>query len=101
MPTHEAAFSLKLFDSNGSSYGDRTSVHGLGHYPTALWQVGDIFCDDVDMLVMATLPADHSFNLLVVVLDPHTMAVDWPATTPGNMSPVQYPIIGQIRSQGQ
>ena len=97
-PTRDAALSLKIFDQQGHSYGDRTSIPGLGHYAAALWQPGAIFCDAVDMAIAPNLPTHQSFNLLIVLLDPHTMAVDWSATLPDSNAPVPYPVIVQVRS---
>ncbi len=93
---HPAAFALKFFESPTVTVGERTSVHGLGHYPSALWQAGDTFCDDVDVPITGTIEPGRVYNMILVLIDAQTMAVNWPATLPPDNAPVQYPFIGQV-----
>lgn len=97
--THPAAFSIKLFSQTRSIVGDRTSIHGLGHFPASLWQPGDIFCDAVDVPISATLPDGQMFDVLLIMLNPQTSAVDWPAFSAADHTPLQYPFIGRVHSR--
>ncbi|MCC7450347.1 MAG: glycosyltransferase family 39 protein [Anaerolineae bacterium] len=94
--THAAAFALKFFESPTVTVGERTSVHGLGHYPSALWRAGDIFCDDVDVPISGIIEPGRVYNMILTLMDAQTMAANWPATLPPNHTPVQYPFIGQV-----
>ncbi len=98
-----AAFSLK-FIHDGVIVADRTSIHGLGRYPSAAWQLGAIFCDEVDVLLDDPDVVDDPmpqpgqvYDMLLVMLDARTGAVDWSATT-ADGAPLEFPIIGQVAS---
>jgi hypothetical protein len=101
--TRPAAFSLK-FVHEGAIVADRTSILGLGRYPAVSWQAGHVFCDDV------VVPLDDRddrddlepepgqvYDMLLVLLDAETLAVDWQAITPAG-DPIEFPIIGQVAS---
>ena len=94
-PARTAAFALKLFDTDGTAVGERTSVHGMGHYPAELWKVGDTFCDDVDVLITKPVQPAHSYNVVIVLLDDFTKAADWQATTPDGAA-IAVPLITQV-----
>jgi len=90
-----AAFALKLFSQEGRVVGERTSVHGMGHYPTALWRAGDIFCDTLDIPVTEPLIPGERYNALLVLLDAHTLDVNWAAAAPDG-TPIQHPFVAQV-----
>jgi hypothetical protein len=99
--TRPAAFSVKLVH-NGVILADRTSIHGMGRYNSSLWQPGAIFCDtvdiridDPDVLVEPQPEPAQVYDMLLVMLDARTQAVDWQAATLDGQ-PVAYPIIGQV-----
>jgi len=94
--THSAAFALKFFESPTVTVGERTSVHGLGHYPSVLWQTGDVFCDDVDVPISGAIETGRIYNMILTLMDAQTMAANWPANLPPDHTPVQYPFIGQV-----
>jgi hypothetical protein len=94
--TRPAAFALKFFESPTVTVGERTSVHGLGHYPSVLWKTGDIFCDDVDIPISGAIEPGRVYNMILTLMDAQTMAANWPATLPPDNTPVQYPFIGQV-----
>lgn len=95
-----AAYSVR-YVKDGVPVATRTTVHGLGRYNSTRWQIGDIFCDRVDMPIgdarfggVPPQPAT-SYDILVVMLDAPTQDVNWQAyDTNGN--PVQFPILGQV-----
>jgi hypothetical protein len=90
-----AAFALKLFSQDGRVVGERTSVHGLGHYPTPLWRAGDIFCDTLDIPVTEPLITGERYNALLVLLDANTLDVNWAAAAPDG-TPIQHPFVAQV-----
>ena len=49
---------LHLFDWSGERVGQLDITPGVGSYPTTLWQVGDILCDDYEVPIspQATVP---------------------------------------------
>jgi 4-amino-4-deoxy-L-arabinose transferase-like glycosyltransferase len=89
-----AAFSIKLVH-DGQIIADRTSVHGMGRYISAIWKPGDIFCDTVEIPITTAPQAGQVYDILLVLLDARTQAVDWQATTPDG-TPIQYPFIGKV-----
>lgn len=91
-----AAFALKLFSLQGKVVGERTSVHGLGLFPSSLWRAGDIFCDMVDVPINDPPASGQPYNVLLILLDARTAAADWPATRPPDDQPVQYPFVAQV-----
>jgi hypothetical protein len=93
---HPAAFALKLFSMPGKAVGERTSVLGLGLYPSSLWRAGDIFCDVVDIPINDPPESGQPYNVLVILLNSRTTAADWPATRPPDDQPIQYPFIAQV-----
>jgi|GEM_PF-2306341 len=98
-----AAFSLK-FIRDGVIIADRTTIFGMGRYPSSDWRVGDIFCDTVSVPLddpdlqdePPPLPATV-YAIIAVVLDAETLAVDWVATTQDG-TPINVPIVGQVIS---
>jgi len=98
-----AAYSLKLIHE-GEIAADRTTLFGLGHHPSGAWRVGDRFCDDVslpiddpDLIDEPPLRPATVYDVLAVVLDAGTLAVDWAATGPDG-SPIDVPIVGRVIS---
>jgi hypothetical protein len=91
-----AAFSIKIV-RDGAIIADRTSVHGLGRYFSPLWQPGDRFCDAVDVPIQTPPQPGQTYDLLLVLLDARTQAVDWTATAMDG-TPVQFPFIGQVHA---
>jgi hypothetical protein len=96
--TRPAAFSIK-FVHDGQIIGDRTSIHGLGRYDSGQWKRGDIFCDRVDVPITGTVENGQTYDVLLVLLDARTQAVDWQATALDG-TPIQYPFIGQLTAPG-
>jgi 4-amino-4-deoxy-L-arabinose transferase-like glycosyltransferase len=92
--TRPAAFSIKLVH-DGQIIADRTSVHGMGRYISTLWKPGDIFCDFVEIPITTAPEAGQTYDILLVLLDARTQAVDWQAATPDG-TPIQYPFIGKV-----
>lgn len=88
-----AAYALKLV-RDGVPVGERTTVHGLGRYDSTAWAAGYQFCDAVDVSV-GTVERGAAYDVLVVMLDAQTGAVDWPATT-GDGTPLPFPVLGQV-----
>jgi hypothetical protein len=98
-----AAFSIK-FVRGGVIVADRTSVFGLGHFDSSQWRAGDIFCDAVDVplddpdVIGDPLPDPATvYDLLVVVLNAETRAVDWDAALTDG-TPVAFPFVGSVIS---
>ena len=89
-----AAFSVKLVH-DGNIIADRTSVHGMGRYDSGQWKAGDRWCDRVDVPISSPPEAGMTYDILLVMLDARTQAVDWQATTMEGV-PIQYPFIGQV-----
>lgn len=92
-----AAFSVK-FVRDGSIMADRTSVHGLGRYDSGQWKRGDIWCDQVTVPISTEPEKGQTYDILLVLLDAATQAVDWNAATADGI-PVQYPFIGQVMAE--
>ncbi len=98
-----AAFSIKFVRSS-PVIADRTSIFGMGHFPSALWRPGDIFCDTVNIRVddpdivdeEAPVPA-YVYDMLLVLLDADTLDVNWQAAA-GDGTPLEFPIIGPVVS---
>ncbi len=88
------AFSVKIVH-NGDIIGDRTSIHGLGRYDSSQWKPGDTWCDSVDVPITKTPQSGITYDVLLVMLDARTQAVDWHATAPDG-TPIQYPFIAQV-----
>jgi hypothetical protein len=98
-----AAYSIK-FVRDGVIVADRTTVFGLGRFPSASWQVGDQFCDRVAVLLDDPDDPDDPlperatvYDVVVVVLDALTLASDWPPTRLDGAA-VDVPIVGQVIS---
>jgi hypothetical protein len=100
-PTERFAAYAVRYVKDGIPVANRTTVHGLGKYNSTLWQTGDIFCDGVDMSVGNPLfggtppESGTTYDILVVMLDANTQAVDWQAITLDG-TPVQFPVLGQL-----
>jgi hypothetical protein len=99
-----AAFSLKLI-RDGVIVADRTSLFGMGRYPSVSWRAGDIFCDEVHFwLDDPDLPDDPlpqsglTYDIAAVVLNAETLAVDWPAVNDAGET-IAVPILGQAASR--
>jgi 4-amino-4-deoxy-L-arabinose transferase-like glycosyltransferase len=96
-PERSGAFTLKFFDGSNRTVGERTSLAGMGRFPSVLWKARDIFCDEVDIAVDRSLPPAQTFDVVVAMLDPLTTQVNWQATNADKI-PVAVPIIGQVAS---
>ena len=48
---------------------NRRTYPGLGHYPTTIWQPGDVFCDTVRLIVWENVPATLVYKIEVAMLD--------------------------------
>lgn len=101
-PSREPAFSAKLM-LNGEIAADRTSLFGMGRYPSILWQPGDIWCDtfdlwmdDPDLVEEPPLRPGERYDLLVTVLDADTKASDFVRTRDG--VPIDAVMLGQAVS---
>lgn len=79
----------------GAARTDRTSVHGMGRYDSGQWKPGDRWCDTVDVPISTPPEAGMTYDILLVMLDARTGAVDWQATTLDGTA-IQYPFIGQV-----
>ena len=102
-PERRAAFSVKLV-LDGEILADRTSLFGMGNYDSTHWTPGHRFCDrvlvpindpDVPASEEAPFRHDNTYDILIVLLDADTFAVDWQATHLDG-TPVQFPFVGQI-----
>ncbi|MFQ3567047.1 MAG: glycosyltransferase family 39 protein [Aggregatilineales bacterium] len=98
-----AAFSVKLA-AHGAIGADRTSVFGMGRLNSVLWRAGDVFCDrvnvpraDPDQPEASPLTAGQVYDIIVVVLDAETQAVDWPAAAL-NGTRLEAPSVGRVIS---
>lgn len=98
-----AAYSIKLIH-DGVIVADRTTIFGLGHYNSPLWEAGKIFCDDLsipiddpDLREEPPLEPATVYDIIAVVLNAETLAVDWEATAPDG-TVIQSPIVGQVIS---
>ncbi|MCA9895777.1 MAG: glycosyltransferase family 39 protein [Anaerolineae bacterium] len=89
-----AAFSVRL-TREGHDIGVRTSIHGMGHYPSSLWHIDDIFCDDVDIPLQQSLEPATLYSVQVNMLDAETGDFDWLASTLGGES-VPYPFVAEV-----
>ncbi len=87
-----AAYALR-YVKEGVPVAERTSVHGLGHRPWYTWQPGDTFCEQVPLPDGEVEPGAR-YDLLLIMLDAQTGAVDWGATAEDG-TPVQFPILGR------
>lgn len=101
-PSREPAFSAKLI-ADGEIAADRTSLFGLGRYPSVLWQPGDIWCDTFDLWIDDPDLADEPplrlglrYDLVITVLDAETQASDFVRTQAG--VPVDAVIMGSAVS---
>ncbi len=92
-PTRPAAYALKLV-REGVPVGERTTVHGLGRYDWRQWEPGAAFCDALDVPVGDVEPG-ATYDMLLVLLDAETGAVDWPATTEDG-TPLPFPVLGRV-----
>ena len=91
-----AAFAVKVVDA-GTIMGSRTSLLGMGHYPSQLWRPGDRWCDRVFVPLDATLQPAQVYDVLVDLLDADTQDFNWPAATLDG-TPVELPFIAQVIS---
>lgn len=94
-PDRAAAFSLKLFSQSGEQVADRTSLLGMGRYPSGAWRAGDRVCDAVDLPISGALMPGAVYNLIIVLLDAETLAVDWTAREPDG-TPIAIPLIAGV-----
>lgn len=93
VPERAGAYSLKIV-KDGVSVGERTTVLGLGRFDSAQWVRGYTVCDTLDVPV-DVVEAGATYDLLLVMLDADTGAVDWQAAAPDG-TPVPFPILGQV-----
>ncbi len=98
-----AAYSIKLI-REGVIAADRTTIFGLGHYNSPLWESGRIFCDDLsiplddpDLRDEPPLETAAIYDIVAVVLDAETLAVDWQAVA-SDGAILESPIVGQAIS---
>ncbi|MEP7289020.1 MAG: glycosyltransferase family 39 protein [Chloroflexota bacterium] len=97
-PTNRAgAFGIKLFDEVANQVGGRTSVHGMGHFNSILWNAGDIFCDDVDIPLKGPFKPAQVYNVILNVIDIPASSENWQATTPDGQK-IDEPLIFQAVS---
>jgi hypothetical protein len=95
-PTRPAAYSVKVV-RNGVPVGERTTLHGTGRYSSRAWGVGDTWCETLAVPITGTQP-DTAYDVLLVLLDSETGAVDWQATT-SDGTPVPFPVLGQVTAR--
>ncbi len=62
-------FFIHLLGQDNSIVGQRSSLHGLGRYPSISWQAQSIFCDIVPVRVNVTAPAPAVYQVEVGVVD--------------------------------
>ncbi len=91
-----AGFAIKIVH-DGEIVGSRTSLLGMGHYPSFWWQPGDRWCDRVVIPIEKTIAPAQVYDVLVHLLDAETQAFDWQAATPDG-TPVELPFITQVIS---
>jgi hypothetical protein len=89
-----AAFSIKIV-RDGNIIADRTSVHGLGRYDSGQWKTEGRWCDTVRIPISTPPQPGLTYDLLLVMLDARSQAVDWAAAAPDGTH-IQYPFIGQV-----
>lgn len=89
-----AAYSLRLV-RDGVPVGERTTVHGLGRYGWRQWTPGYTFCEGLDVPIRDNLEPGTPYDMILVMLDAQTGAVDWQATTPDG-APVPFPVLGAV-----
>jgi hypothetical protein len=97
-PSRPAAFAIKV-QNGADEVAGRTSVFGMGRFPVTLWQMGDRFCDEVDIPLTGDPMPGQPYNVILIVLDAATGAVDWPAVD-GTGQPLPYPLLGQLAWPG-
>ena len=90
------AYSIK-FIHDGVIVGERTTVFGLGRFPSDSWQTGDQFCDAVDVPLTQTPKSGQVYDIAVVLLDVQTEASNIPATNAAGQA-ITVPFIGQVVS---
>lgn len=73
---------------------DRYTYPGLGSYPTAIWEPGKVFCDNVQLPIPADLPRTLVYRLSVGLLDDQTDERLPGTDTAGNPLP---PFAGAVR----
>jgi hypothetical protein len=97
-PTQRSgAFAIKFFGPKSEDAGGRTSIFGLGHFPSTVWQTGDIFCDAVDVPVSATLLRAQQYSVALIVFDKDNISAHWQPVT-GDGKTLDTPIIGWVAS---
>jgi hypothetical protein len=62
-------FFIHLLGQNNSIIGQRSSLHGLGRYPSINWQPDYIFCDDVPVHIDLDTPAPKVYQVEVGMVD--------------------------------
>ncbi len=62
-------FFIHLLGQDNSIVGQRSSLHGLGRYPSNNWQAQSIFCDNVPLRVNVTAPAPEVYQVEVGVVE--------------------------------
>ena len=97
-PTQRSgAFAVKLFGPQAEDAGGRTSVFGLGQFPSTVWHAGDIFCDAVDVPVSATLIPAQQYNVALIVFDKNNIGAHWQPVS-GDGTALDTPFIGVVAS---
>jgi hypothetical protein len=62
-------FLLHVLGKANAILGQRTSLHGLGRYPSSQWTPNGLFCDDVALQVDRAAPAPQVYQLEVGMVD--------------------------------
>ncbi len=91
-----AGFALKVIHE-GETAGSRTSLLGMGHYPSFWWQPGERWCDRVVIPIDAAIEPAQVYDVLVDLLDAETQDFDWSAATLDG-APVELPFITRLVS---
>ena len=85
---------LQAVGPDESVVADRYTYPGLGSYPTAIWEPGKIFCDDVQLPIPTDLPRTLVYRLSAGLLDDQTDERLPGVDAAGNSLP---PFVGAVR----
>ncbi len=78
--TRPAVFSVKIFGPRAEGIAGRTSIFGMGHFPSSIWTPGEIFCDYVDVPITGALQPGQIYNVILIVSDALNTDNQWQAT---------------------
>ena len=90
------AYFVHLLGPRESIVAARNTHPGLGRYPTGLWQVGDIFCDQVRLPVEEWAAAPAVYGLEVGWYDPQS-DTRLPASD-ANGAPLGLVLLGRVKT---